>query len=228
MVNVLEIIGFDNLFNISGILSKVFFVILLVVFSTIAIGAMWFGFKFFKRKKATIEVAWWEEIHNDLRPLTKDYAEEITVPGTSLKLFYVKDKDLWLPRFARSVDKNLFYVAITPEREIVNFTLGSLSKDRTKIGLHYDHTDMRWAAENAREFVKRNYRDKATTWWKEYKEVITLVLIIFMWTVSLAATIYMLSGLVQDIGSVASQVASYMDRVNACAPQTTSGIAPAG
>jgi phosphate/sulfate permease len=39
---------------------------------------------------------------------------------------------------------------------------------------------MRAPNEFLKELINRNYRDKATPWWKEYKELIAMVVLIFV------------------------------------------------
>ncbi len=230
MASPIEMFGFDNLFNFGGIISKTLWIFGIIIFAVIGVGAIYLYSKSNKKKAnpKLKQVGWWEEIHGEMVPLGLDNVEEITIPRTNLKVFYNKVKDLWLPRFTRGITKELFYVAITPEREIVNFTLKSLSRDRAESELIHDHTDMRWAAENTREFIKRNYRDKSKTWWKEYKEVITIAILIVLITASFLIISWMMSGIVKDIGSVGISLANAVEKLNMCSPQASSGIVPAG
>jgi len=179
---------------------------------------LFFRYKRNKRQGAFKELVWWEEINGQLAPVRTDRAKEIVVPGTNLRLFYVKNMDLWLPRFTRGLTPNLFYIAVTKNKELINFTLGGLEDDLRRAGLTHDHTDMRWASENLREFVKRNYRDKATPWWKEYSQVISTAIFILVMTVSLATIIYFLRGVVQDIGIVTASLDTAIAQLNVCAP----------
>ncbi|KKK98369.1 hypothetical protein LCGC14_2643420, partial [marine sediment metagenome] len=135
-------------------------------------------------------------------------------------------KDMWLPRFTRGLTKDLFYVAITPKREMVNFTLKTLSSDMKEANLDYDHTDMIWASENLREFIKRNYRDKSTPWWKAYQGVITTAIYLVLLTVSFSVILYFMRQLLGDMGGVLDKIATLLAEVNSCNPKG-SGIAPA-
>ena len=112
----------------------------------------------------------------------------------------------------------MFFVALTKNKELVNFTLKTIDETRAKSDLSYDHTDMRWAAENLREFVKRNYKDKAVTWWKEYSHIIGIAIFIVIMTISMVTIIYFLRGAIRDIGSIASQLAKVAEQLNACSP----------
>lgn len=214
--------GSSELFNFSGIVAQIFYIIRIFGLFVIVAGAMYFYSK--KKKSQNLKIGWWEEVNGRLIPLNVDDCLEIIPPGTNLKVFYIKTKDLWLPRFTRGITKDLFYVAITPDREIVNFSLKSLSEDRKEAGLEYDHTDMRWAAENTKEFIKRNYRDKSTKWWQLYKDTIATVVFIVILTISMAIIIYMLTRFTGQLGTVSGSLSSAVDKLNMCAPQPTSGV----
>lgn len=160
-----------------------------------------------KQKKGNImELGWWEEINGQMMPLTVDKTEEIIIPGTSLRVFYIKSKDMWLPRFTRPIKPKLFWIVITPNREIVNWTPKPIGQDMKEAGLDYDHTDMRWGAENVKEFIKRNYRDKATPWWKEYQGVITGAVYILVTTFCLGIILYLWKGITDQQASITAQL----------------------
>lgn len=219
MANILDSFGMSQV-NFGGIIDNVSAIGLLI---GIVIFVFIFGFLIFtrgKKKKKGIfkQIQWWEEVNGRLIPVRMENAEEITIPGTSLKLFHIKSTDTWLPRFPRGVTPALFFVAITPTKELVNFTLKSISQDMKEAGLEYDHTDMRWAAENLREFVKRNYKDKSVPWWKEYSGIISTAIFIVIMTVSFLAIIYFLRGVVQDIGGISSALSTAVEKINVCSP----------
>lgn len=226
--NIGDMIGFQGP-SFSGIFSWVKTVsIALGVLIVVAV----FTFVFFRYKNKQAkgtekEIHWWEETSQGLVPVKCDIAEEISIPGSSLKLFHIKKTNTWLPRFSHGITPKTFFVAITKNREIVNFTLKSLDKDMKEAGLVYDHTDMRWAAENLREFVKRNYRDKSVPWWREYQGVISTAVFIVIMTASLGVILYLMRGLMQDLGSIAGQISDAASRLDMCSP-TTSGIIQQG
>ena len=213
--------------NLGKLLDNFLLIFLILIF-IIIVGAGFFSFmKLIKNKKNPgKQIGWWEDVQGKLIPGDMDKAKEVIIPGTRLRVLYIKSKDMWLPRFTRGITKDLFYVAITPKREIVNFTLTSIGEDMKKAGLEYDHTDMIWASENLREFIKRNYRDKATPWWKAYQGVITTAIYIVILTFSFVVIIYFLRQIVKDLGGLIGQIGSLLDKADSCNPQG-SGIAPA-
>ena len=211
---------FISSIDIKGMLGNIFNIVALIVIAGIVGGMVYGYFRWKKNKGSDVskELRWWEEISGQLVPIRTDKAQEIIIPGTNLRVFYVKSKNMWLPRFSRGVTANTFFVAITKNKEMVNFTLATIDNDLAQASLTYDHTDMRWAAENLREFVKRNYKDKATTWWKEYSQVIGVIVYLVFMTISFVTIIYFMRGIVEDIGTVANTLAGAMEKINACAP----------
>ncbi len=165
-----------------------------------------------------MDLYWFEEIGDVPMLIRIDKAEEIGVPGTNLKLFHIKSSNSWLPRFTRGITPTMFFIMVTKNKELVNFTLRGIEKDLAEAKLSYDHTDMRWAAENMREFVKRNYKDKAVKWWKEYAGVITTAIYILIMTFSFVIILFFLRGVVEDIGTVASSMNTAIDKLNVCSP----------
>jgi len=212
-------------FNLGGIFDKIILIAVLIFVVIFVAAIMFFLLKYKgKQKQGNLkEIHWWEEINGKLTPTRIDMAEELTIPGTNLKLLHVKKSNTWLPRFTRGISPTVYYVAITAHKEIVNFTLKSLDEDMMQAGLDYDHTDMRWAAENLREFVKRNYKDKAVKWWQAYAGVITTAAYILVMTFSFVIIIYFMRGIVSDIGVVSNNIAEAAQTLNTCS-QVGSGL----
>ncbi len=219
--------GLSNI-NVGSIVDKIlswFMIVFLIVILGVIV---FFIMKRIKAKKdsAGKKIGWWEEVQGKLIPTSMDDAKEILIPGTRLRVLYLKSKDMWLPRFTRGITKDLFYVAITPKRELVNFTLKSISADMAEAGLDYDHTDMIWASENLREFIKRNYRDKATPWWKAYQGVITTAIYIIILTFSFVIILYFMREMIGEMTGILGGIERLLDRMESIDNQG-SGIAPA-
>ena len=178
-----------------------------------------------KNKIGSKKIGWWAEVGERLEPEHVENVEEIVIPGTLLKVFYGKKRNIWLPRFNRGVSKDLFYVAKTKEGQMVNFELTNLREDLKKAKLDFDHTDMLFSAENMREFIKKNYEDPSQKWWQLYKDTITTAVFILVMTMSLVIIIFFLRGVVEDIGAVSSQLGSILEQ--SCVAAKGSGIVPA-
>ena len=135
-------------------------------------------------------------------PLGDDVACELIIPGTNINVFYIKEKDMYLPRPIKRMGKDAYWFAIRNNRELVNFKIKNINKEMTEANLEYDHTDMRYALTNLKELIKRSYRDKSQVWWKEYKEVISLVILIFVLTLSFIFIISKVGGLIDKVGGL--------------------------
>lgn len=215
--------GVDN-FDVGGLISSTGRIAAIFAILLITAGI---GFYLYKKKQKNInrankKIVWWEDVNDKLTRVGQDEAEEVIIPQTSLRVFYIKQKDMWLPRFTQGVSLDLFFVALSKGRELVNFTLDSLESNLKRASIKIDHTDMRWAAENTREFIKRNYRDKSIPWWKEHKETIQLAIFIVLYTASMIAIIYFLGGLVDKIGLVEDQISAQLSDL--AARSQTSGV----
>ena len=214
--------------NVGPIIDKILVFIGLIVLILIISAIVYFILKKKKEGKSSSikKIGWWEEIQDKLIPISTDEVKEIIIPGTRLRVFYIKSKDMWLPRFTRGLTKDLFYVAITPKRERVNFTLKTLSSDMKEANLDYDHTDMIWASENLRNFIKRNYRNIATSWWKAFQGVITTAIFIVLLTVSFSVILYFMRQLLGDISGLINGIEQLLLRMESL-DHGSSGIAPA-
>lgn len=143
-----------------------------------------------------------EEITGVMQPVEDLMATELIVPGTSIRVFYIKEKDFYMPRGTKKMGKDSYWYAVLNNREIVNFVMKNLNKELKEANLEYDHTDVRYAYENLREIIKRNYKDKSLKWWKEYKEVISIAILIFALTLSFVFIMWKLGDLVDKIGNL--------------------------
>lgn len=212
-------------FSVDWLVDKLYFYGSLFLL-LLVIGICGAAFIYFRRKEKTSKgkvqlIFWTESASRELEQREHLNCEEIQIPGTRLKLFYSKSKDQWLPRFTREVKKNCFYVLKTPTGNMVNFSMGGLTRDFKDIDKYMDHNDMAWAAENAREFVKRNYKDKSKKWWEAYQGPITTAIYILVMTFSFIIIIYFMRGMVQDLGAVSGQ---FTEAAKMCQAKATSGL----
>ncbi len=193
--------GTENIaVNFSGIMSGVMqFVILLGLF--LFVGGVFYYVYYLKKKKKRYnkKIFWFEEVHGEMVPIGEDVACELIIPGSNINVFYIKEKDMYLPRPVKRMGKDAYWFAVKNNREIVNFTMANINKD-DKAGLNFDHTDQRYALTNLKELIKRNYRDKSQPWWREYKDVIGLVILIFVLTLSFIFIISKVGGLLDKAG----------------------------
>ena len=187
----------------------------------VVVAGIWFFIYWRKHNKkiADKKLFWFEEIHGNMVPVGEDSAMELKVPGTNVTVFYVKKKDMYLPRLVRKMGKDAYWLAIRKNREIVNFTMKNINKEMKEANLDYDHTDQRYALSNLLEMIKRNWKDKSIPWWREYKDVISVVLLIFVLTLSFFFLFSKVGGLLDRIGVLID----HADKLIQAASQVTPG-----
>ncbi len=203
-----------------------YFILFLIIIGLVGGALLFFFYKLKEKGLYKNKLHFFEEITGIMQPTEDLNAMELIVPGTSIRVFYIKERDLYMPRGTKKMGKDAYWYAILNNREIVNFTMKNLNKELTEAGLDYDHTDVRYAYENLREIIKRNYKDKSAKWWKEYKDVIATVIFIFVLTLSFIFIISRLSGVVDKIG-VLLETANTLIEKTATLMQSTGGI-PSG
>lgn len=228
-----DIPGLDFLkdFDFSGVLSGVgLFLLVLFLLFVVGGGLLLILYKFKERGLYNKKLHFFEEITGVMQPTEDFKAMELIVPGTSIRVFYIKEKDLYMPRGTKKMGKDSYWYAVLNNREIVNFTMTNLNKELKEANLDYDHTDVRYAYENLREIIKRNYKDKSTKWWKEYKDVIVNVIYIFVLTLSFIFIISKLGDVVDKIGIILDRLIELIEQVSVLQQSSGgpgSGITPA-
>lgn len=209
-------------FSVSSIVDKIYLfagLFLIILMFSGVLFAVYFILKRKISKDKEITISWWEEVGDRMKPSHRETVEEIVIPGTTLRIFFGKKRGSWIPRFTRLIDKNLYFVCKTKNGQIVNFEMPNLSSNLKFAEYEMDHSDMLWAAENAREYIKRNYRDKAKKWWDVYADKIAMAALMAIFTFCFVIIIYFMRGIVEDISAVAGSVQGMAE-----AAKATSGI----
>jgi len=190
-------INFDSILHGAG-------QFLLLLFLFLIAGVIFYFAYYLKKKKKKYDkkIFWFEEIHGEMVPIGDDSACELTIPGSTLTVFYIKKKNMYLPRPVIRMGKNAYWFAIRNNRELVNFSMKNINKEMKEANLNYDHTDMRYALTNLKELIKRNYRDNSQPWWREYKDVIGLVILIFVLTASFVFLFSKVGTLINQVGAL--------------------------
>lgn len=221
------VLGLENIkglggisgFDFSGLFTGIVQV-LLIAFLFLFVGGIVFLIFWNKKQKQLYnkKIFWFEEVNKNMIPVGENWACELGVPNSDIRLFYVKDKNLWLPRLTKRMGKDAYWCAIKNNREIVNFVMTNINEEMKEAELEYDHTDMRYAAANMRKLIQTNFRDKSTPWWKEYKTQISIVVIVFILTVSGYFLLTKIGSLIDQLAIVAQTMAK------SCYP--ASGVLP--
>lgn len=193
----------SNLPSASKILSGIGGLAMIIILFLITAGIL-YTLLWIKKQKELYnkKIFWFEEVHGEMVPIDNDMAAELTIPGTNIQVFYIKKKNLYLPRPVIRMGKDSYWFAIKNNKEIVNFSMKNINKEMKEANLNYDHTDMRYALTNLLDLIKRNYKDKSLKWWQEYKEVISLVILIFVISLSFFFLLSRTGKLIEQVGQL--------------------------
>jgi len=111
-----------------------------------------------------------EEVNGQTVPTQIYSAKELIIPNTSIKVFQIRENNMYLPRPTIQTGIRNWLFFIRDDHEWVNVGITSLNKQLTELGLKYNHVDMRYANASLKELIKTNYGDK--NFWKEYGTLI--------------------------------------------------------
>jgi len=187
--------------DITKFLTGVGQIILSIVLFVIVGAGIYFIFSWLSKKKTyNKNIYWFEEGPERMIPIGQDQATELIIPGTNIPVFYIKSKDMYLARPVRKMGKNDFWFAIRNNSEIINFSMKNLNTEMKEAGLDYDHTDMRYASSYLKELIKRNYRDNSQPWWREYKELISVVVLLFVFTLCMIFIMVQMGKIADKLG----------------------------
>jgi len=120
------------------------------------------------------------DIAGKLQRIGIDFGKELFVPDSNISLYFLRNRKIYLARPTRAMGKDEYWYKILENGEWVNFNLSNHPDDNTLAIANYDHRDTRYAYVNLKDIIKKNYKDKATKWWKEYSGVITIIITALM------------------------------------------------
>lgn len=129
-----------------------------------------------QKKKFIHKILFVKEVRGQIYIVGEDYAQELTIPYTSIKVFYLKDRKTYSPKLIYDTGKNLYIVLIGKGGEWINTNL-RYGKD----GIIEVNDELKptrdYANENLKELIKRNWTDKNKDWWKENAHYIFLIVL---------------------------------------------------
>lgn len=125
-----------------------------------------------------------EEVNGQFqhRPKLDDQAMELTIPGTTVRVFHLKKHNIYLPRGTIMMADGEYWYGIRKNREWVNFAIKNLNKEMKEAGLDYDHTDMIYANNQLKKLLAKSY--KKEKWWQEFRQEIAIAILILLLTFS--------------------------------------------
>jgi len=151
-----------------------YFIIFLIFCGVIGIAVyFWYDRKQYNK---TIEI--FEEINGIPMKVGTDKAREVILPHTSVRAFVLYKRGFYLPRPSIQTGINNYWYFVRDDGEWLNIGLTNLNSELTKLGIKYDHTDMRFSNASVKKLVEKNYLK--TKWWKEYAPYIGFGIIILL------------------------------------------------
>ncbi len=168
----------ESALDMSGSGSTILLILLIIVVLIISgIGAFLYYSKKYKKTAFKNQIPIFMKVAGKFHRIGLDWAKELFIPETNISLFYLKNKKIYLARPTRAMGKDEFWYYISENGEWINFDISNHPNDNTLSIANYDHRDTRYAYVNLKDIIKRNYTDKAVSWWKEYSGVITIVVV---------------------------------------------------
>lgn len=180
-------IDFSNVGTIIGIIILGFFVLIIV-------GGFVFLYYSKKIKKTLFknQIPIFVKVHGKLSRIGIDKAKELFVPDSNISLYFLKDRKIYIARPTRAMGKDEYWYYISENGEWVNFDMSTIKDEDTLAQANYDHRDTRYAYTNLKEIIKRNYKNKATVWWKD-PTIMNIISFVIMSLIFVGAIILVLA-----------------------------------
>jgi len=126
------------------------------------------------KKKYSNKITFAKEINGKIFLVGEDYAKELTIPYTSIKVFFLKKAKTWSPKLIYDIGKNHFLILIGKGGEWINtnfrYGLDGVIELNDELKPTRDY-----ANENLKELIKRNWTDKNSDWWKKNAHYVFLI-----------------------------------------------------
>lgn len=126
------------------------------------------------KKKYSNKVTFAKEINGKIFLVGEDYAKELTIPYTSIKVFYFRKGKTWSPKLIYDIGKNHFLILIGKGGEWINTDLRYGTDGVIELNDELKPT-RDYANENLKELIKRNWTDKNADWWKKNAHYVFLI-----------------------------------------------------
>jgi len=200
--------------SFSGFLGSILIVIFVfIIIVTVGIFGYWIYYKKFKKLKFKNQILIFVVSNGKLQLNSVDYAMELFVPDTNISLYFLQNKRIYLARPTRSMGKNKYWFCIAENGEWINFDLSMHPEDNTIAIANYDHRDTRYAFVNLTEIIKRNYKDKQVNWWKEYSNVITIIIVAIMFIAMMWFFFWRSGILIEQMKPIGDALSSASDKI---------------
>lgn len=169
-------VGVDLGTNSGGI--KFNFIADIIIFGILALIAGLVTWYVIDKKSYNKTIVKFREVNGISKRIGVEKAKEIILPGTSVRAFYLKKSKFYIPRPSIESAQDEFWFFIRKDGEWINVGLTNVNDELTRLGLHFDHTDMRMANAALKKLIDTSY--KKGSWIKEWAPYIGFGAIIIM------------------------------------------------
>lgn len=129
------------------------------------------------KKRYIHKITFAKEVRGQIYFVGEDYARELTIPHTSVKVFYLRERKSYSPKLIYDIGRNSYLILIGKGGEWTNTNLRYGSADGI-IEINDTLKPTRdYANENLKELIKRNWTDKNKDWWKENAHYVFLIVL---------------------------------------------------
>jgi hypothetical protein len=126
------------------------------------------------KKKYIHKITFAKEINGKIFLIGEDFAKELTIPYTSIKVFYLRKGGTWSPKLIYDIGKNHYLILIGKGGEWINTDLRYGTDGVIELNDELKPT-RDYANENLKELIKRNWTDKNADWWKKNAHYVFLI-----------------------------------------------------
>ena len=148
----------------------------IIIFLVVGVITFFIVLNKMNNKKYIHKILFAKEVNGKIFLIGEDFAKELTIPYTSIKVFYLKQRKTYSQKLVYDVGKNLYLILIGKGGEWINTDLrygfGGIIELNDTLKPTRDY-----ANENLKELIKRNWTDKNKDWWKENAHYVFLIVL---------------------------------------------------
>lgn len=148
----------------------------IVIFLIIGIVTFFIVLNKINKKKYIHKILFAKEVNGKIFLTGEDFAQELTIPYTSIKVFYLKERKTYSQKLVYDIGKNLYLILIGKGGEWINTDLRYGIEGIIELNDTLKPT-RDYANENLKELIKRNWTDKNKDWWKENAHYVFLIIL---------------------------------------------------
>lgn len=148
-------------------------VLIFVIISVIVFIIVWNNSQ---KKKYNKKVEFAQEINGKIYLTGEDWARELNIPNTSVKVFKMRERGTFSPKLIYTIGKNRFLILIGKGGEWINtdlrYGIDGVIEINDKLKPTRDY-----ANENLKDLIDRNWTNKNRDWWKANAHLVFTIVI---------------------------------------------------